>query len=265
MLHLTPRDIEILKLLERYRYLRRTFIHALLAAPLDQGRLRHRIYKLKTHAYLTEPERQKNSGNYRYTPRVYELGPKGREELNTFETPVKAHEFWHELMICDVLSSIEVACLHNGLKFEILPKPNELPTTEGAVRADAFFKINDTHFLLEADRSTESNSNKWEQKILKYADIFKQRTYQSKWNVMSLIVLCMFISPVKANNVRLHIESTMGKKSRSLWFRGAKALGSHDIAPKPIYSILDDPWQRAGHAPSTILSALERRPQWKIG
>jgi hypothetical protein len=38
-----------------------------------------------------------------------------------------------------------------------------------------------------------------------------------------------------------------------------KILGSHDIAPKPILSILDDLWHRAGHEPLTILSALERR------
>jgi hypothetical protein len=57
-MRITQRDIEVLKFLNRYRYLRRTFIHALLAAPLEQGRLRHRIYALAGAKYLREPDQQ---------------------------------------------------------------------------------------------------------------------------------------------------------------------------------------------------------------
>ena len=58
----------------------------------------------------------------------------------------------------------------------------------------------------------------------------------------------------------MYITDILKKKSKSLSFRGMKVLGSHDIAPTPILTILDDPWHRAGHGPLTILSALASEP-----
>jgi hypothetical protein len=272
---ITQRDIEVFKLLNRYRYLRRTFIHALLATQLDQGRLRHRIYALSSAKYLREPEQQKQSGNYRYTPRVYELGLKGRAALQEqgialIEWNTKPREFWHQLMISDVLASVEVACMQRGLRFrtrwDILgTKSFHLSCTDGQVRPDELCAIEDTPLTFECDRGTETNvspldrNSSWSKEIHQYADVFKNRTYQTEWGVQSLIVLNMFASPIKAENVRNYIADKLGKKSRSMAFRGMRSLGSHDIAPKPILSILDDQWHRAGHDPLTILSALERR------
>jgi hypothetical protein len=266
---LTQRDIEVFKLLNRYRYLRRTFIHALLATPLEQGRLRHRIYALAAARYLREPEQQKQSANYRYTPRVYELGPRGKQVLQDHGAPLvewngTANGFWHQLMISDVVASIEIGCMWRALPFNtrwdvLQNKPFHLSSAHGHVRPDELFSINGTYFVLEADRGTETNIKRWGEKIDKYGDGLKARTYQTEWGIQSLIILNMFISTAKAENVRTYVSDTLGKKSRSLCFRGMKSLGSHDIAPKPIPSILDDLWHRAGHEPLTILSALERR------
>ena len=266
---LTQRDIEIFRLLNRYRYLRRTFIHALLATPLEQGRLRHRIYGLSAAKYLSEPEQQKRSGNYRYTPRIYELGPRGKQALLDEGIPLidwngGANEFWHQLMISDLVASVEIGCMWRGLPFktrwDILGQmPFHLSSSYGNLRPDELFSIDGTHFVLEADRGTETNIKRWGEKIDKYSDVLKARAYQTQWGVQSLIVLNTFISTAKAENVRSHISEFLGKKSRSLCFRGMKILGSHDLAPQPILSILDDPWHRAGHEPLTILSALERR------
>jgi hypothetical protein len=268
-MQITPRDIEIFKLLNRYRYLRRTFIHALLAAPSEQGRLRHRIYALAAAKYLSEPEQQKRSANYRYTPRVYELGPKGKQALQEYNIPLvewkaSVNEFWHQLMISDLVASVEISCKWRGLPFQtrwdvLDQKPFHLSSAHGNVRPDELFSINGTHFVLEADRGTESNITRWGEKIDKYGDVLKTRAYQTEWGVPSLIVLNLFISPTKAENVRTYISDRLGKKSRSLCFLGMRSLGSYDIAPKPILSILDDSWHRAGHEPLTILSALERR------
>jgi Replication-relaxation len=268
-MQITPRDIEIFKLLNRYRYLRRTFIHALLAAPSEQGRLRHRIYSLAAAKYLSEPEQQKRSANYRYTPRVYELGPKGKQVLQEYnislvEWKASVNEFWHQLMISDLVASVEISCKWRGLPFQtrwdvLDQKPFHLSSAHGNVRPDELFSINGTHFVLEADRGTESNITRWGEKIDKYGDVLKTRAYQTEWGVPSLIILNLFISPTKAENVRTYISDRLGKKSRSLCFLGMRSLGSYDVAPKPILSILDDAWHRAGHEPLTILSALERR------
>ena len=268
-MQITSRDIEILKLLNRYRYLRRTFIHALLSTPLDQGRLRHRIYALSAAKYLREPEQQKRSANYRYTPRIYELAPRGKEVLQEADIPLiewngSANEFWHQLMISDLVASIEIGCMWRGLPFktrwDVLGRmPFHLSSSRGVVRPDELFSVGDTHFVLEADRGTETNIKRWSEKIDKYSDVLQSRAYQTQWGLQSLVILNTFISTTKAENVRTYISDFLGKKSRSLCFRGMKILGSHDVAPQPILSILDDPWHRAGHEPLTILAALERR------
>src|SRR5258707_973829 len=113
-MRLKARDIEIFKLLNRYLYLRRTFIHVLLAEPIDAGWLRHRIGDLARMGYLTEPEQQKKTANYRYTPRVFQLGLKGKEVLaehghKITEWNANPHEFWHQLMVSDVVASVEIA------------------------------------------------------------------------------------------------------------------------------------------------------------
>jgi hypothetical protein len=272
---LTQRDIEVFKLLNRYRYLRRTFIHVLLGAPLHAGRLRHRIGDLAAAGYLRLPVQQKNTANYNNRPAVYELGPKGKAALEDQGIAVNPwsgnpNEFWHQLMISDVVASIEIAAKWKGLTFktrwEILgDRPFHLTGHDGQVRPDELFAVDGTHFALEADRATESNNSpltrnsSWAKKVDQYVDVFKNRTYQREWGIQSLIVLNMFTSPRKADNVRRYIEEGLDRKSRSLWFRGMKVLGSHDSAPQPLTAILDDLWHRAGHEPVAMLSALERR------
>jgi hypothetical protein len=271
---LTNRDIEIFKLLNRYRYVRRTFIHALLAHNLDDDWLRHRIYDLSKCGYLREPSRQKQSGNYRYCPRIYELAPKGKAALVEHGIEVltwnsRESEFWHQVMIGDVVASIEIAAKQNGIAFAhrqdvIRNAPLHLTAEEGYIAPDDVFSLDGVAFALEADRATETNASplsrhsSWAKKIHQYSHVFKNRTYQTAWNLQSLIVLCMFTSSAKAENVRQYITAT-DRKSRSLWFSAKKSLGSHDVAPQPMHTILDDIWQRAGHEPATVLSALDRR------
>ena len=274
-MRLTDRDIEIFQHLNRYRYLRRTFIHALLGYDLDHQWLRHRIYALEDYGYLCEPEQQKQSSNYRYTSRHYGLGPKGEEELRERGTSIvqwsgSPKEYWHQLMISDVVASVEIACKARGLDFQhrngFFDKPVYLSCPNGWVRPDELFTVNGTAFILEADRGFEPNASLtarhsyWAKKIEDYSGVLRNRTYEKEWAFSSLVILCMFASPGKAENVRMYIADTLKKKSKSLSFRGVKVLGSHDTAPEPILSILDDPWQRAGHEPLTILSALESRP-----
>src|ERR1700728_3825914 len=153
-------------------------------------------------------------------------------------------------MISDLVSSVEISCKWRGLPFQtrwdvLDQKPFHLSSAHGNVRPDELFSINGTHFVLEADRGTESNITRWGEKIDKYGDVLKTRAYQTEWGVPSLIILNLFISPTKAENVRTYISDRLGKKSRSLCFLGMRSLGSYDVAPKPILSLLHDAWHRA--------------------
>ena len=124
-IELTERDIEIFKLLDRYRYLRTSFIHAFIGG--DQTRLSKRLGQLfHEDGYLGRPSQQWQAANARYQPAIYELGPKGsailKERGLLEQNPstwlargrMGAHrQFPHSMMICDILASIEVGTRHD--------------------------------------------------------------------------------------------------------------------------------------------------------
>jgi|GEM_PF-478854 len=134
---LTPRDLEIFKVLDRYRHLRSSHFHALLDSKSRPrfierlGRLFHGCYTCnhssdREHTstcsavwYLERPEEQTQCINARYTPAVYELSEMGeqflREHGGANSASVLLHRgrgkgrlFQHELMIGDILSSLEI-------------------------------------------------------------------------------------------------------------------------------------------------------------
>lgn len=200
---LTPRDFEIFKLLARYRYLRSTYTHAFVGG--DKTKLIERLGHLYHEGgYLDRPEQQWQAINARYMPVVYELGEAGEQVLRENGEAAllggrssyqgKARLYHHELMVCDIVASIELATRADaGLRFiswkEILGSPKmpeatrnnpnpvaiEAPVTyvcprtksriqiESPLIPDAVFGIEYNRdgqksyrfFALEADRNTE--------------------------------------------------------------------------------------------------------------
>jgi hypothetical protein len=190
-LALSLRDLEIFKLLNRYRYLRSTFIHALVGG--YKIALIKRLGMLYHDGYLDRPAQQWHAINARYMPAVYELGKRGEQALRSLGvavTSIASQQFSHSLMVCDILASIEIGVradprLRLILWDEILAKmpasgtsgknPLELPcqvsftfprssTTHRSSKpliADAVFGIeylpskSFRFFALEADRNQE--------------------------------------------------------------------------------------------------------------
>jgi hypothetical protein len=121
---LTPRDIELLKLLDRYRYLRSSFLHAFLggaSATRFKERLGHLYHEGR---YINRPAQQWQFANCRYMPAIYELDDAGEQVLRDYglreEGPLLrkgcmgAHrQFAHALMISDILASIELGVRDN--------------------------------------------------------------------------------------------------------------------------------------------------------
>jgi hypothetical protein len=108
-LALSPRDLEIFKLLNRYRYLRSTFIHALVGG--YKVALIKRLGTLFHDGYLDRPAQQWQAINARYMPAVYELGVRGAQALRSVGVavhPMPSQQFSHSLMVCDILASIEI-------------------------------------------------------------------------------------------------------------------------------------------------------------
>src|SRR5665213_4632156 len=80
-LELSARDIEIFKLLERYRYLRSTYIHAFVGGASEK-RFKERIGDLFHEGYLDRPEQQWDYARARYLPVAYENGAGAAQALN---------------------------------------------------------------------------------------------------------------------------------------------------------------------------------------
>ena len=203
-IELTGRDLAIFRLLDRYRYLRSTHLHA-LAGGKSAKRFAERLGHLYHEGgYVDRPAQQWQTINARYMPAVYGLGAAGERALAergvaAAASPLlrkgrtgEARQYHHELMVCDIVSSIEIGVRADpSLRFipwpEILAKAPEAtrrlerpfalpvsvsytcPRTKEAQRCDrplvpdAVFGIDYARggakayrfFALEADRNSE--------------------------------------------------------------------------------------------------------------
>lgn len=119
-LALTPRDLVIFELLERYRYLRSTYIHAFVGGA-SETRFKERLGDLYHEGgYLNRPGQQWETAHARYLPVVHENSERARDVLAAHgrlpgcgpHMPYGAtgggKQFLHSLMICEVLASIEL-------------------------------------------------------------------------------------------------------------------------------------------------------------
>lgn len=155
-LALTPRDLAIFELLERYRYLRSTSIHAFVGGA-SATRFKERLGDLYHEGeYLNRPAQQWETAHSRYLPAVYENSDRARDVLAAqgrladpcphmpYGTSGAGRQFAHSLMICETLASIELAAKAKAdLRFvswpEILAKaPEETRRSPNPLRLPGF-------------------------------------------------------------------------------------------------------------------------------
>jgi hypothetical protein len=117
---ITPRDVEILRLLKRYRYLRSSFLHALVGGKSQKRFIERLGHLYHEGGYVDRPAQQWQAINARYMPAVYELGQAGERLLEALDGESirsqlarkgrqgAVRQFQHDLMICDIIASIEV-------------------------------------------------------------------------------------------------------------------------------------------------------------
>src|SRR6266481_4369983 len=79
-IELTTRDVEIFKLLCKYRYLRSTYIHAFVGGA-SETRFKERLGNLFHEGYLDRPTQQWDFANARHIPVVHESGRAGIQAL----------------------------------------------------------------------------------------------------------------------------------------------------------------------------------------
>ena len=166
--YISEQDLEILRLLARYRYLRTTFIQAHTGR--DRSSVNYALRKLFDQGYIDKPREQRRGYNNLYCPDIYELDGKGNgllleRGIREFEItrlyrqkvngPVK--NFAHSMMICDALASLELGvrqspdCQFIGWQ-EIVARaeatnPMKLPCTVAHTHANGRYERLETHIV----------------------------------------------------------------------------------------------------------------------
>jgi protein involved in plasmid replication-relaxation len=125
----TERDIEIFKLLVRFRYLPSDYIHAFVGG--SEKALGHRLGLLsrKPNLYLARPHQQRERSDANYRRLVYEIDEGGRRVLREQGLPSLPknyhHNFAHELMVAQIMASIELG-IQNDRNVRLITWPEIL-------------------------------------------------------------------------------------------------------------------------------------------
>jgi hypothetical protein len=275
--------IAALEVLNRRRLARRNFLTDYLGGN-EQNR-RKEISDLASMEYLTCYPPDGNGTLERSYPRqffrIYGKGLKADRALKAagiepIKHPDIGEQFWHQMLIDDIVMSFEIACRQQGLSFrdqhEILDDlPLELPchisytfpssgkahSSDKALAPDALFAIGDTYFAVEADRGTEPiersnlNQTSYLRKFLQYADVLKSGRYKTAWQIPNLMVLHISTREVRTKAL-MDFMNGLGAKSQSQCFKSAPSFSSTSKSPRPLTTLLTDPYHRVGHPPFII-------------
>lgn len=139
----TDRDLEIFKLLARYRYLPADFIQAFIGGGAQGLRRRLNFLSRKPNLYLNRPHQQYQRANANHRHTVYELDERGARCLEEHGMPAPAktrsRAFAHEFMVAQIMASIELGTLANpDIRLinwaEILTHPSTPSTTKSSRR-----------------------------------------------------------------------------------------------------------------------------------
>jgi hypothetical protein len=256
---------EILGILKRRHYARSNFLINLL-----DGSKQNRIRDIGFLAAKGAIRRHSPNGDGvienaypHYFHRIYSLSSR----KNKFN--------WHQVMVDDLMLSIEAQCKSNGLRFrdqdEITSASLELPTHishpdtgevyKQALEPDRLFAIENTYFVLEADRHTEmlwpktlKDRKSWLRSMLQYRDIFKNQTYKKVWNIPNLLVMAALINETNMRNV-MQIVTKLNQAPTSVLFCAFPELADSIKSPTPNLPLLGD-WQRVGHPPFNVMEQV---------
>ena len=288
-LALTPRDLEILKALCRYRHLRSTYLHAFVGGESEK-RFKERLGDLFHEGYLDRPTEQWRFADSRCLPVVHELGKGGREVLTATAVPVPGAIMWlrngpyrqfeHSLMTCEVLASIELEMRERpDLRFipwpEILAKapegtrradrPYQLPAGDGlaSVTPDAIFGIEYQRdgrkvfrfFAFEADRATmpivrtSGNGTSYLSKLASYRYILARDSHRVRLGIPNLLVLTVTTDQARCDELVRRFDEQNGEGPQYLF----RAVGNGFATfARPLQALLVQPWERPGLPPLRI-------------
>jgi hypothetical protein len=283
---ISARDIEIFKILDRYRYLRSTYIHAFVGGA-SETRFKERLGDLFHEGHLDRPGQQWDFADARCAPAVYEGGRGAAQALGlagitiddprTFLAATAHRQFLHSLMICEVLASLDLG-VRAGKHLRFIAWPEILGRAPEAVRSsltpfrapvpsggylvpDGLFGIEYgargtkayRFFALEADRGTmpvvrsTATQTSYLGKIAAYREIIGRKIYKAHWGIPNLLVLTVTVNSARVQQI---LERLQDFPTENAVFLFKAVAGTNLTVPMP--QLLFEPWQRAGFPPMRI-------------
>jgi len=269
-LRLQERDIEIVRLVQDYRFLNSDQIKALIDG--SEQKILRRLQKLFHHGFLDRPLSQIAYPLMGTQKMVYALGDKGADLLaekfgidrgkikwNEKNKEVKDRHIQHTLMISNFRICLELALKNlpgTNLLFWEKESPKELKDyvyirdlqgreIRAPIVPDGFFGIEDpkgkAYFFLEADQSTMTNARILK-KMKAYWNWWKQGRHTEKFGIKAFRVLTITKTEKRKENLRGITKKADDRQRGSLmfWFTSEKKYSLQ----KP-ESILESIWQTA--------------------
>ncbi len=288
-IELSPRDLELLTLLGRYRYLRSNFLYAFLGGASEK-RFKERLGHLyHDGGYINRPSQQWEFANCRYMPAVYELDRAGERVLREYgsdnpgglpglgRSGKPSRQFAHTLMVSEILASIELAVrAAPRLRFispqEVIARapdqarkagnPLEMSASGGKLIPDGLFGIEYgskayRFFALEADRNTmpstrsDLRQSSFLKKLVAYRTIVAERLYKTHWGIPNLLVLTVTTSDAHMRSLMTTLEGLTASSTMFL-FKATSQFGNVQAAASPSPLLFTEPWQRVGREPLCI-------------
>lgn len=298
-LEITPRDLEIFKLLDRYRYLPSNFIHAFVGG--NDSYHKARMTDLFHEGWLRKPVPQWEAMNARYRFDTYELGHRatavladrglvGARRLGT------GGFFRHELMVCEIMASFELAVRRAGINLftwqDVLAaapqetrdsaSPFVIPMSlnykgrvyEKPLRPDGFpFGLAGRRTFwfpgIEADRHYEplhpteltSRHSSILAKLLQYRHFVRERLFETHFGMGNVFVPIITVNEQHMlNMLDLVLQLTEGRGFKWMLFKALPDFASLERAVQPTPGLLTEPWLRAGNPPLNLLEELRHDP-----
>jgi len=298
-IEVTPRDIEIFKLLDRYRYLPANFIRAFVGG--NESYHKARLTDLFHEGWLLKPVPQWEAMNARYRFDSYELGRKATATLAergllTADPIGTGNAFRHELMVCLIMASFELSARRNGAELfswkDVLANAPE--TTRDAeapfVIPMSFAYRGQTHGKplrpdgrpfglkgrrafwfagVEVDRHYEplhptdlnSRHSSILGKFLQYRHMVRERIFQNHFGMTNVFVPIVTINQQHMQNmIDLALRISDGHGFKWMLFKTVPDFASLEKTIQPDIDLVGEPWLRAGNPPLNLLDELNREP-----